>query len=142
MRSSAFAGVFQQKGMSMIDHVSFGSHDLDKAASFYAGCLNALGYTLQHRDATQVVFGKGEEWNFIVYPAAGAALLNGERTHLAFSAASEAAVQECYRVALAQGAESLRLPGDRPDINERYYGAMFKDLDQHTLELVYWRPAA
>ncbi len=126
----------------MIDHVSVGSSDLGRSAAFYTDCFKTLGYTLQHQDHTQAVFGKNGAWSFIVYPAAAEAMLNGDRTHVAFVAESEAAVQHCYQIALELGAASLRPPGDRPDINEKYYGAMFRDLDQHTLEVVHWKAGA
>ncbi|MES2070093.1 MAG: VOC family protein [Pseudomonadota bacterium] len=125
----------------MIDHLSVGSHDIEKSVTFYTECFGALGYSLQHRDQTQAVFGRDGVWSFIVYPTATGAALNGERTHVAFSAASETAVQECYRIATSLGAASLREPGERPDINEKYYGAMFRDPDQHTLEVVHWKVA-
>jgi predicted lactoylglutathione lyase len=32
----------------------------------------------------------------------------------------------------------LRKPGLRPDVNERYFGTMITDPDQHTIEVVHW----
>ena len=126
----------------MIDHVSIGSHDLSISVPFYTRCLTPLGYTIQHRDLSQVVWGADGHWSFCIYPADKGALLTGERTHFAFSARSEIAVQAFYDEAIGQEAHSLRSPGPRPDINPQYFGTMVNDLEGHTIEVVYWRGEA
>jgi catechol 2,3-dioxygenase-like lactoylglutathione lyase family enzyme len=130
------------KGSIVIDHITFGSHQYDAAIAFYTDCFATLGISLQNKDAASAVFGKGEQWTFFLYPATPGAQLNGAHMHIAFSATSEQQVQAFYETALARGATSHRLPGGNLAVNERYYGAMCKDLDQHTLEVVYWKPAA
>jgi predicted lactoylglutathione lyase len=126
----------------MIDHLTIGSHHFEAATSFYTACLQTLDVALQDKNEQQAAFGKADQWTFFVYPADPDATLTGNRMHIAFAAPSMEAVQAFYDTALAQGAASLRPPGDLPSVNERYYGAMCKDLDQHALEVVYWRPAA
>lgn len=122
----------------MIDHVSIGSHDSDAAVAFYTRCFDTLGYSLQHRDATQAIFGVDGQWIFCIYPAEAGSALVGHRSHLAFSAPSREATQAFFDAATALGAAPLRAPGLRPDINAEYYGTMVKDLDGHTLEVVFW----
>jgi catechol 2,3-dioxygenase-like lactoylglutathione lyase family enzyme len=122
----------------MIDHVSIGSLQGEAAVAFYTRCFDTLGYSLQHRDATQTIFGHDGQWVFCIYPAEPGSSLVGQRSHLAFSAPSKAAAQAFFDAATALGAQPLRVPGPRPDINDQYYGAMVKDLDGHTLEVVYW----
>lgn len=126
----------------MIDHLTIGSHALDAATAFYSACFKTLGVALQEKNALHAAYGKNDDWTFVVYPAEPDAALIGNRMHVAFAADSMEAVHAFYDTALANGATSLRPPGDLASVNERYYGAMCKDLDQHALEVVYWRPAA
>jgi catechol 2,3-dioxygenase-like lactoylglutathione lyase family enzyme len=126
----------------MIDHLTIGSHRFDAASAFYTECFKTLGVALHEKNEQHAAYGKGEQWTFFVYPAEQDATLNGNRMHVAFAADSMEAVHAFYDTALAQGATAIRPPGDLPSLNERYYGAMCKDLDQHAVEVVYWRPAA
>jgi catechol 2,3-dioxygenase-like lactoylglutathione lyase family enzyme len=125
----------------MIDHLTLGSHDLDAATRFYTACLETLGVKLHEKNDKHAAFGIGEAWSFFVYPSAPGSVLNGDRQHVAFSAPSAEAVQAFYDTALRMGATSLTPPGGLPHISERYYGAMCRDLDQHALEVVYWKSA-
>jgi catechol 2,3-dioxygenase-like lactoylglutathione lyase family enzyme len=126
----------------MIDHLTIGSHNLDAATAFYSEIFKTLGVALQEKNEKHAAYGKGELWTFFVYPAPPDTALNGSRSHIAFAAESMEQVQAFHASALAQGGTSLTPPGDLPAVSERYYGAMCKDLDQHALEVVYWRPAA
>lgn len=121
----------------MIDHVSIGSRDADRAAAFYAHCFAPLGYTERFRDATQIAFGAGEAWDFWIYPVEAAPV--GARSHVAFKAPSREAVQAFHDRAVEQGAQAVRAPGLRPDIDERYFGTVLRDLDGHTIEAVHWQ---
>jgi len=122
----------------MIDHVSIGTRDLQRALDFYTACLAPLGYTVQHQDATLAVFGTDGNWSFIAYPAQDDSPLQGQRAHIAFSAPSKEATQAFHAKAIELGAQTLREPGLRPDVNERYYGAIITDPDQHMIEVVHW----
>lgn len=125
----------------MIDHVSIGSRDLAQATAFYSACFEPLGYALQRQDVTQSIYGAGGAWSFCIYPAPGDAPLAGYRTHIAISAPSQRAVRTFYERAVTRGAATLREPGLRPDVNERYYGSMILDPDGHTIEVVHWSTA-
>jgi len=122
----------------MIDHVSIGTRELSRSTAFYTACFAPLGYTLQHEDATQVIYGAHGHWSFCLYPSSGDRALAGDRAHIAVSAPSRQAAQDFFDVAIANGATTLRAPGLRPDINERYFGAMVTDPDGHTIEVVHW----
>ncbi len=122
----------------MIDHVSIGTRALPRATDFYTACFAPLGYTLQHSDATQVIYGADGVWSFCLYPSAAEGALAGDRTHVAVSAPSPQAAREFFDAAMGKGATVLREPGLRPDINERYFGTMIKDPDGHTIEVVHW----
>lgn len=123
----------------MIDHVSLGTGDLPRAVAFYKACLAPLGYTVQHQDDGQAIFGADGKWQFALYPAQDGSPVNGHRTHVAFSSPTEDAARAFHDNALALGATTLRLPGLRPDINDRYFGTMITDPDQHVIEVVHWR---
>ena len=125
----------------MIDHLTLGSHDLDAASRFYTACLKTLGAQLHEQTDKHAAFGIGDAWSFFVYPSEPDAVLNGNRMHVAFGAPSPDAVEAFYDTALKMGGTSLTPPGNLPHISERYYGAMCKDLDQHAVEVLYWRPA-
>jgi catechol 2,3-dioxygenase-like lactoylglutathione lyase family enzyme len=122
----------------MIDHVSIGTRELARATAFYTACFNPLGYSLQHQDATQVIYGADGAWSFCLYPSGGDGVLAGDRAHLAVSAPSRQAAREFFHAAMSLGAMALREPGLRPDINDRYFGTMIKDPDGHTIEVVHW----
>src|SRR5438105_347466 len=122
----------------MIDHVSLGTHHFDSAIEFYAACFAPLGYTLQHRNEKEAAFGHPDALDFWLYPVARADALVASRSHVAVAAGSREQVQAFYERALAQGAESLVPPGERPDVSPAYYGAVLSDPDGHTIEAVYW----
>ncbi|MBB3120251.1 VOC family protein [Pseudoduganella violacea] len=122
----------------MIDHVSIGTRDLPRALAFYTACLEPLGYSVQHQDGGQVIFGANGHWSFAIYPAQNGDALVGHRAHVAITAPSQEAAQAFYSKAIELGASKLREPGLRPDINEKYYGTMVFDPDQHQIEVVHW----
>ena len=122
----------------MIDHISIGSHQYAKSMAFYTRCFGALGYSLVHEDGKQAIFGAHGHWSFCIYPAEAGSSLLGHRSHVAVSAPSKEAADTFYETAMECGAATLRTPGPREDINPEYYGTMIKDLDGHTIEVVYW----
>jgi catechol 2,3-dioxygenase-like lactoylglutathione lyase family enzyme len=122
----------------MIDHISLGSHQYAKSMAFYSRCFDTLGYSVVHEDGKQAIFGANGHWSFCIYPADAGTSLLGHRSHVAVSAPSKEAANAFHDTAVALGAESLRPPGPREDINPEYYGTMVKDLDGHTIEVVCW----
>ncbi|HZX27023.1 MAG TPA: VOC family protein [Telluria sp.] len=125
----------------MIDHISIGTPDLARAIDFYTDCFAPLGYGLVHRDPGQAAFGADGHWSFCLYPAERGAAVVGERAHVAVSASSRSAIADFHERALAAGAHSVRSPGLRPDVSERYYGAIVHDPDGHMIEVVHWSAA-
>jgi predicted lactoylglutathione lyase len=55
---------------------------------------------------------------------------------VAFGAPSREQVRRVYESAIAAGATSLFTPRERPDISPTYFGAMFRDLDGHKIEVL------
>jgi len=119
----------------MIDHVSLGTHRYADAVAFYRRVLAPLGLELLRDTGTEAAFGTPEHWCFFLYPAPMGDKVTAAGTHLALGAPSRAAVRASHAEALAQTAEDLFDPRDRPDISASYFGAMFRDLDGHRIEV-------
>ena len=61
-------------------------------------------------------------------------------THLAFTAATRAAVDAFHRAAIAAGGRDNGAPGLRPEYHPHYYGAFVFDLDGNNIEAVCHKP--
>jgi catechol 2,3-dioxygenase-like lactoylglutathione lyase family enzyme len=122
----------------MLDHVSLGTHHLDRAAAFYARTLAPLGYRITVQNEKEVGFGIGDDWIFFLYPVASETPVTGTRTHVAFRAGHRAAVIAAHAQALAQGGGAVpdRDPDARPQFGADYFGGVFTDLDGHAIELM------
>lgn len=120
----------------MIDHVSLGSHRYADAVGFYGRVLAPLGLALLRDTGSEAAFGTAERWGFFLYPAPAAEGVRGAGMHLALAAPSREAVQAAHELALAAGAEDIFTPRLRPDISDTYFGAMFRDLDGHRIEVL------
>jgi catechol 2,3-dioxygenase-like lactoylglutathione lyase family enzyme len=122
----------------MLDHVSLGVHDLDKATEFYTRVLAAIGYRLHRKEAGEVAFGPEDAWSFFLYPAERTHSVVGARAHIAFRAADRDSVRAFYRTALAVGGSSVpdREPAERPQFGEDYFGAVLNDPDGHVIEVL------
>ena len=120
----------------MIDHVSLGSHRYADAVAFYGRVLVPLGLSLLRDSGAEAAFGTPDRWGFFLYPAAADEGVRGAGMHLALAAPSRAAVRAVHETALAAGGEDIFTPRLRPDISDSYYGAMFRDLDGHRIEVL------
>ena len=120
----------------MIDHVSVGVSDLERAARFYELALAPLGLSrLVTRPAT-VGFGKSypEFWINLrtgmppVQPESG--------VHICLRAKSTGDVDAFHTAALMAGGRSDGAPGLRPHDRVRYYAAFVFDADGNRIEAV------
>jgi catechol 2,3-dioxygenase-like lactoylglutathione lyase family enzyme len=120
----------------MIDHVSVGVANLDRAARFYEQALAPLGLSrLVSRPAT-IGFGKSypEFWINLrpsmtrVAPESGA--------HVCLRAKTTDEVDAFHAAALAAGGVSDGAPGLRPHDRVRYYAAFVLDPDGNRIEAV------
>lgn len=119
----------------MIDHVSIGTHHYTRAVAFYEAALAPLGITLRRDNGQEAAFGIGDQWSFFLYPVDAAKPVVTDGVHVAFAAATRAAVGDSHARALAASGRDIFTPRTRPDINARYFGAMFHDLDGHRIEV-------
>ncbi|CAK0747130.1 Glyoxalase [Azospirillaceae bacterium] len=126
----------------MIDHVSIGVVDLERAKSFYDRVLTPLGY----RRMMDFPFGCGygdrvpSFWIGVPNEHDEAtekdAVIAGAGNHVAFSAPNHAAVDGFYKAGLEAGAIDNGGPGLRPHYHPAYYAAFLIDPDGNKIEAV------
>ena len=124
------------KGGSMIDHVSVGVADLDRAARFYEAALAALGLSRLVTRPGTVGFGK-------TYPEFWINLRKDMRnvphesgTHICLRARTTAEIDAFHAAALDNGGISDGPPGLRPHDRVKYYAAFVLDPDGNRIEAV------
>lgn len=120
----------------MIDHVSIGVHDLDRATDFYAAVLDVLGYQIHRRTEQEVALGPNDAWRFFLYPAAADCSVVGARMHVALYAQNRSSAWATHAAAVARGAESVREVALWPEFGSDYFGGTFRDLDGHLIEVL------
>ena len=126
----------------MLHHVSLGARNIERSARFYDAVLPPLGYArvwsdLRPGESGQAVgYGiEGSEDEFAVKQVS-AAIPNIPGFHLAFHAATRAAVVAFYQAALSAGGKDNGSPGLRPGYGDNYFAAFVIDPDGHRLEAV------
>jgi catechol 2,3-dioxygenase-like lactoylglutathione lyase family enzyme len=123
----------------VIDHLSLGVADLERAAALYDAALGALGYVRLAQNPRSVCYGPpgftGEAPFAILHVGPSANPAN-RGLHLALSAPSRAAVDDFHAAALRHGALDDGPPGTRAHYGPGYYAAFVIDLDGHRIEAV------
>jgi catechol 2,3-dioxygenase-like lactoylglutathione lyase family enzyme len=120
----------------MIDHISVGVGDLDRAVRFYEPTLAALGLSrLVTRPAT-IGFGKSYPEFWINLRAGMAKVAPESGTHICLRAKSIAEVDAFHAAALGAGGASDGAPGIRPHDRVKYYAAFVVDPDGNRIEAV------
>jgi catechol 2,3-dioxygenase-like lactoylglutathione lyase family enzyme len=120
----------------MIDHVSVGVSDLERAARFYESALAALGLArLVTRPAT-IGFGKKYPEFWINLRADMAKVAPESGVHICLRARSTGEVDAFHAAALKAGGGSDGAPGLRPHDRVRYYAAFVVDPDGNRIEAV------
>ena len=120
----------------MIDHISVGVSDLDRAARFYEATLASLGLSrLVTRPAT-VGFGKAYP-EFWINLRSGMTPVGPESgVHICLRAKAIAEVDAFHAAGLEAGGRSDGAPGLRPQHGEGYYAAFIRDPDGNRIEAV------
>ncbi|WGR92548.1 VOC family protein [Bradyrhizobium sp. ISRA443] len=120
----------------MIDHISVGVRDLERAARFYEPTLAALGLTrLVTRPAT-IGFGKAYPEFWINLRTGMPPVPHESGVHICLRAKTTAEVDAFHAAALAAGGRSDGAPGLRPHDRARYYAAFVLDPDGNRVEAV------
>ena len=120
----------------MIDHVSVGVSNLNRAANFYELTLAPLGLLrLVTRPAT-VGFGKKYPEFWINLRADMAPVPRETGVHICLRAKSAGEVDAFHAAALKAGGRSDGAPGLRPHDRVRYYAAFVTDPDGNRIEAV------
>jgi catechol 2,3-dioxygenase-like lactoylglutathione lyase family enzyme len=120
----------------MIDHVSVGVADLERAARFYEAALSALGLSrLVSRPGT-VGFGKAYPEFWINFRAGMSKVPHESGGHICLRARTTAEVDAFHAAALGAGGSSDGPPGLRPHDRVKYYAAFVLDPDGNRIEAV------
>jgi catechol 2,3-dioxygenase-like lactoylglutathione lyase family enzyme len=121
----------------MLDHVTIGVTDLDRARDFYDHALKPLGIERLYADGeTYSGYGAGRKAFFWI--GWRDEVLSG--AHIAFAAPDRAAVEAFYAAAIKAGGRDNGKPGLRPQYRANYYGAFVLDPDGHNIEAVCYAP--
>jgi len=120
----------------MIDHVSVGVADLDRAARFYEAVLATLGFSRLVRRPATIGFGKTYPEFWINLRADMARVPHQSGTHVCMRARTTAEVDAFHAAALAAGGASDGAPGLRPHDRVKYYAAFVIDPDGNRIEAV------
>jgi catechol 2,3-dioxygenase-like lactoylglutathione lyase family enzyme len=115
----------------MLDHISVGVADFERAAAFYDKALAPLGLKRLMGDASSAGYGDTRPFFWI-----GAGGASRGPLHVAFAAASRPMVDAFHRAALAAGGQDNGEPGLRPHYHPNYYGAFAFDPEGHNIEAV------
>jgi catechol 2,3-dioxygenase-like lactoylglutathione lyase family enzyme len=120
----------------MIDHVSVGVSDLQRAAQFYESTLAPLGLSrLVTRPAT-IGFGKAYPEFWINLRADMLLVPRESGVHICLRARSTDEVDAFHAAAVTAGGRSDGAPGLRPHDRVRYYAAFIIDPDGNRIEAV------
>ena len=117
----------------MLDHVTIGVTDLDRAQRFYDAALRPLGMVRLYAEGDAFA-GYGVDRRAFFWIGRRDRVTAG--VHVAFAAADRAAVDAFYQAALAVGGCDNGAPGLRPHYHPDYYGAFVLDFDGHNIEAV------
>ena len=123
----------------MFSHVTFGTHNLERAIAFYDATLAPLGIERVSKKypnwaAWQRPGEDSKFWVGLPYNQLPASWGNG--CMVAFAAQSRAAVDAAYAAAIAAGARDEGAPGHRPNYGPDYYGAYIRDPDGNKVHFV------
>ena len=120
----------------MIDHVSVGVADLERAARFYEATLAALGLSRLVTRPGTVGFGKAYPEFWINLRKDMAKTPHASGTHICLRAKTSAEVDAFHAVAVSTGGTSDGAPGLRLHDRVKYYAAFVLDPDGNRVEAV------
>lgn len=130
-----------EQATTIMNHVSVGSNDMQRACDFYDKVLAVIGATrVLDLFPEAVAYGRGFPEFWVTMPHDKKPAAPGNGTHFAFMAESREQVQRFHQIALEAGAASEGEPGARPEYSDAYYGCFLRDHDGHKIEAIFWNP--
>ena len=124
--------------MNIIDHLSVGAPDIERAANFYDGLLSTLGFERLAKSDAFAAYGAGAVQFLVMKPENGEHYAAGNGVHICFAAPARAAVDAFHRFAVANGGEDAGRPGPRPDYPiPDVYAAFVRDPFGNKLEAIH-----
>jgi catechol 2,3-dioxygenase-like lactoylglutathione lyase family enzyme len=125
---------------SMLDHVSIGVSDIQRAKRFYDAALAPLGYTCLRQTANEL--GYGQEAVALWIGRAEHPVPPDEKSnlHFCFTAPTRASVDAFHRAAVAAGGGDNGAPGLRESYAPTYYAAFVIDPDGYRIEAYHGGP--
>ena len=120
----------------MLDHVSVGVSDLERAARFYEAALAPLGLSRLVTRPTVIGFGKSYPEFWINFRAGMASVAPDSGVHICLRSKSTGEVDAFHAAALAAGGSSESPPSLRPHDRVLYYAALVRDPDGNRIEAV------
>ena len=120
----------------MIDHVSIGVADLERATRFYEATLGALGLLRLVTPPATIGFGKAYPEFWINLRRGMAKAPHEAGTHICLRAKTTAEVDAFHAAAVSAGGTSDGAPGLRPHDRVKYYAAFVLDPDGNRIEAV------
>jgi catechol 2,3-dioxygenase-like lactoylglutathione lyase family enzyme len=128
---------------SVIDHVDIRVSDVDVSGAFYEAALAPLGIRpdVERPDPAggrEIGFRRTGGISFAIHSPTSEPGQDTITTgaHIAFVAATTAAVQAFHAAALRAGGRNIGDPGPRSEYSEGYYGAFVLDPDGNNVEAV------
>jgi catechol 2,3-dioxygenase-like lactoylglutathione lyase family enzyme len=120
----------------MIDHVSVGVADLERAARFYEATLAALGLSRLVRRPATIGFGKAYPEFWVNLRADVTKVPHECGAHICLRARTTVDVDAFHAAALNAGGSCDGPPGLRPHDRVKYYAAFVLDPDGNRIEAV------
>lgn len=120
----------------MIDHISVGVADLDRAARFYEPTLAALGLARLVARPKTIGFGKTYPEFWINLRSEMAKVPPESGAHICLRARTTTEVDAFHAAAVNAGGSSDGAPGLRPHDRVKYYAAFVLDPDGNRIEAV------
>ena len=118
----------------MLDHVSIGVRDIERARRFYDSVLPALGYKRMMDVETTSGYGRDTAAFWIALAERPVPPDPESGLHFCFTAPTRASVDAFHAAAIQAGATDNGKPGLRAEYGDNYYAAFVIDPDGYRLE--------
>lgn len=118
----------------MLDHVSIGVRDLDRARRFYDAVLGSMGYSCMSESRNSLGYGRDGIALWVISVERPVPPDEGSGLHICFTAPTRASVDAFHAAAVACGGRDNGKAGLREDYGANYYAAFAIDPDGYRIE--------